>query len=99
MHWVAVQPDQQGKGLGKAAVLKTLEIMKALDPGKPILLHTQTWSHKAIRIYLRAGFRPIRRYGLIGRERCLFPEACSVLRGVFEPQTFRLFLEEAVCWH
>lgn len=98
VHWVAVQPDQQGRGLGKAVVLKTLELMGTLDPGKPILLHTQTWSHMAVRIYLRAGFRPIRN-GLVGRERSHFPEACAILRRVFEPRTFRLFSEEAVYLH
>jgi GNAT superfamily N-acetyltransferase len=56
-HWLAVSPDQQGKGLGKAMAAKVVERMIQIEGDRPIYLHTQTWSHKAIGIYEALGFR------------------------------------------
>ena len=56
LHWVAVHPDYQGAGLGKAIIQKTLKIFSEIDRGKSVMLHTQTWSHKAVKIYSDLGF-------------------------------------------
>lgn len=56
LHWVAVKPEYQGKGLGKALVTAAVQRMIALEGDVDIYLHTQTWSYKAINIYLDAGF-------------------------------------------
>jgi GNAT superfamily N-acetyltransferase len=56
IHWVAVKPTHQGKGLGKAVVAEIIRRMIEIEGDRDIYLHTQTWSHKAIKIYQKAGF-------------------------------------------
>lgn len=60
LHWVAVCPEYQGMGLGKAVVQKALTVFQELEPGRDIYLGTQTWSHVAIRVYYKLGFRLVR---------------------------------------
>ena len=56
VHWVAVMPNYQDMGLGKAIVGKTMQMLLEIEGDQDFYLHTQTWSHKAIRIYEKAGF-------------------------------------------
>jgi GNAT superfamily N-acetyltransferase len=56
VHWVAVKPGYQGCGLGKALVAETLRVHHALGNHGAIYLTTQTYSHKAIRLYRALGF-------------------------------------------
>lgn len=56
VHWVAVKPGYQGKGLAKAMMTRTLKLLQNLEITSPIYLHTQTWSHPAIRLYQTLGF-------------------------------------------
>lgn len=56
VHWVAIKPAYQGKGLSKPLASKVLQVLQDLEKTSPIVLHTQTWSHIAIRLYERFGF-------------------------------------------
>ncbi|GAA3402537.1 GNAT family N-acetyltransferase [Paenibacillus hodogayensis] len=56
MHWVAVKPRYQGLGLGKAIIARGVRLMTELEGDCVMYIPTQTWSHKAIRLYLWAGF-------------------------------------------
>lgn len=56
LHWLAVKPEFQGRGLGRALVSHCLQILNRVEGNRAVFLHTQTWSHRAIAIYLRAGF-------------------------------------------
>ena len=56
LQWLAVLPDYQGRGLGKALVSYCLARLVTLEGDRDIFLHMQTWSHRAIAIYLKAGF-------------------------------------------
>jgi len=56
LHWVAVCPEYQGLGIGKAVTQKVLQIFREIEPDEPVWLHTQTWSPVAIKLYLRLGF-------------------------------------------
>ena len=56
LHWVAVRPEYQGKGLGRSITQKAINVFCSLEPGKPVWLHTQTWSHPAIKLYHSLGF-------------------------------------------
>ena len=56
LHWVAVDPEHQGLGLGKAIIARIIELMIELDGDADFFLHTQTWSHRAVKIYLMNGF-------------------------------------------
>jgi ribosomal protein S18 acetylase RimI-like enzyme len=56
IHWFAVKKEYQRLGLGKALVSECLNRLLLIEGDKDIFLHTQTWSYKAIGIYLKAGF-------------------------------------------
>ncbi len=55
LHWFGVRPKYQGLGLGKALLNKTMRFFEEAN-AYPVYLHTQTWSHKAIWLYIAAGF-------------------------------------------
>ena len=60
LHWVAVCPEYQGIGIGKCITIKALNVLRALEPDIPVWLHTQTWSHTAVRLYHSLGFNMVR---------------------------------------
>ena len=60
LHWVAVRPEYQSLGIGKALTQQALINFKKLEPNNPVWLHTQTWSHVAIRLYHHLGFNLIK---------------------------------------
>lgn len=57
LDWVAVCPEYQGLGLGRAAASYATRLFLTLSPGHEVLLHTQTWSHKAVVMYHHMGYR------------------------------------------
>jgi ribosomal protein S18 acetylase RimI-like enzyme len=57
LHWVAVKPEFQGLGLGRPLINYGIKTLIELDGNDDIYVHTQTWSHTAIAIYLKEGFR------------------------------------------
>lgn len=58
VHWVAVHPDHQGKGLAKCMIARMLQLYKELGCETPIYLTTQTKTYRAVRIYHQMGFAP-----------------------------------------
>jgi len=56
--WVGVDPRYQGLGIGKAIIARAIGLLAELDGEVPLFLKTQTWSYKAIGIYLACGFEP-----------------------------------------
>lgn len=63
LHWVSADPSCQGKGLGKAVTIQALQTLAGQEPGQYVYLHTQTWSHKAVALYLSLGFRLVKAGG------------------------------------
>ena len=57
VDWLGVKRAYQGKKLGKSLILKTLKCARGLGYDK-ILLHTQTHTWLAAKIYLDLGFEP-----------------------------------------
>ncbi len=96
VHWVSVHPEHQGKGLGRAVMARVLQLFEVLEPGRPIMLHTQTWSHIAVRMYLSLGFRPLADVSPIA-PRSELPDAIEVLRSVMSEEELRRFSDCAVC--
>ena len=80
IHWLAVLPQQQGRGLGTSLVWECLGRLRGLEGDQAVFLHTQTWSHPAIKVYLRAGFRIVRE--AFGEYRNDHDQAVAVLRQV-----------------
>lgn len=60
IHWLAVRKECQGLGLGKALIFESLRNLISLEGDKDIWIHTQTWSHQAIGLYLKAGFELVK---------------------------------------
>ena len=58
LHWVGTDPQYQGLGLGKAIISRATEVFVELEGDVEIFLKTQTWSYKAINIYLACGYEP-----------------------------------------
>lgn len=58
VHWVAVHPDHQSKGLAKCMVARMLTLCQEFSCDTPIYLTSQTKSYRAIRIYSQMGFAP-----------------------------------------
>ena len=56
IHWVGVKKEFQGLGLGKALVYEGMRRMIEVEGDRDYFLHTQTWSYKAINIYIKAGY-------------------------------------------
>jgi GNAT superfamily N-acetyltransferase len=56
LHWVSVKPEFQGLGLGKAITSKATRLLLEISGDVDFFLSTQTWSHKAVRIYEKLGW-------------------------------------------
>jgi GNAT superfamily N-acetyltransferase len=82
LHWVAVKPAFQGKGLGKAIIACTVHLLLEIEGDRDFYLHTQTWSHKAIALYERAGFAITDEPGLGDYPNDRYAEAVSLLRKI-----------------
>ena len=57
VHWVSVKKEYQGKHLSKPLLSETLKLMANLGH-KKTLLHTQTHTWLAAKVYLDMGFEP-----------------------------------------
>ncbi|MGI6199835.1 MAG: GNAT family N-acetyltransferase [Christensenellales bacterium] len=58
VHFVAVRPDCQGRGLAQGLLTAVLDLAEDLGCGRELYLTTQTWSWPAVRLYRRYGFVP-----------------------------------------
>lgn len=79
LYWVAVRPEYQGFGLGKAVVFECMRRLVTIEGDRTTYLHTQTWSYKAINIYREAGFAITREKGLGGYKNRGYRRALRLL--------------------
>ena len=96
VHWICNDPAHQGKGIGKAIVLWAVNRLKELEPGLDAYLDTQTWSHKAIGMYLRLGFHPVRESHPVLRHINEFSATAEILRDVVPGAVMAMFEDRAV---
>ena len=94
VHALGCRPEFQGKGLGKAVAVKMLESFYELEQDKEVWLDTQTWSYKAIGLYIDLGFIPLKKdvYNSTKNE---YEQAVPILREHMEKELFRRFIEIA----
>jgi GNAT superfamily N-acetyltransferase len=57
VHWVAIRPQEQGRGLSRPLLSATCELLRELGHRRTFLT-TSTARLAALRLYLRFGFRP-----------------------------------------
>jgi len=79
LHWVSVDPRYQGLGLGKSVSSRITEMLLELYGDKDFYLSTQTWSHTAIRIYKKCGYKPTDEKILYGKEKKDYKKALKIL--------------------
>ena len=79
LHWVAVDPQYQGLGLGKAVVARAVGLLAELEGDADFFLHTQTWSYKAIGIYKANGFLPTKERALYTNRKNNYRKAMRIL--------------------
>jgi len=95
LHWVAVDPAEQGRGIGRAVCAQALRCWQGR--GQDVWLTTQTWSHVAVGLYHSLGFRlstdAAFRYDAVENGRLLvrespneYAEAVAVLEQVMDPE-------------
>lgn len=80
VHWIAVRPEYQGKGLAKALFAEGMKLACSIEGDRDMYLHTQTWSWKAVRLYLKAGFHFTEEKGVGGYANDKCQQAISILK-------------------
>lgn len=88
LHWLAVLPDYQKYGIGKALVEKVLYTFQQVD-SRPVYLVTQTSSHRAICLYMKEGFYPV---VYSDSSRADYEQAVKVLKGVMRQDYYEEFV-------
>ena len=96
VHWICNDPAHQGKGIGRAIVLWAVNRLKELEPGLDAYLDTQTWSHKAIGLYLRLGFHPVRESHPVLRHINEYRATAEILRDMLPGTVMEMFMEQSV---
>ena len=84
VHWVAVKPAHQGLGIGKALIARVVDRMIEIEGDRVFYLHTQTWSHRAVRLYQRAGFCITDEKNIQGCANTRTAEAAAILKALGE---------------
>ena len=80
LHWVAVDAEYLGLGLGKAIVSRVTQLLKEVEGDVDFYLSTQTWSYKAIDIYKKCGYNPTDEKALYpGRIKRDYKKAIKIL--------------------
>lgn len=95
LHWVSVHPDYQGLQLGKSVVSKAMSVFKELEPGKDVMLHTQTWSYPAIVLYHKLGFFLCKEETMGHGENDFNNGTREVLKSVIKEPVFSKLMAEA----
>ncbi len=93
LHWLAVKPEYQHHGLGRALISRVMALFETTS-GFPVYLHTQTWSHRAVLLYRQLGFCLLKeeRFARYGND---FDEAMAILRPVLSHEQYADLLNSA----
>ena len=94
VHALCCLPEYQSRSLGKAVALRMMSTFYRLMPGREVWLDTQTWSYRAIGLYLDMGFAPMKT-AVFNEARNEFAAAASVLREKMRADKYRQFLDMA----
>jgi len=93
LHWLVVDENYQGKGLGKALCIKAMNLFASRDQ-LPVYIHTQPWSYKAIMLYLSIGFI-IQKKDSFSQYDNQYLQAMDILQKVVSKQQFNKMLESS----
>ena len=99
LHWVAVCPEYQGLGLGKAVSQKAINVCAAILPDEPMWLRTQTHSHRAVLMYHKLGFNMVKNKIPLDEEFSYAEDyngAIEILTEIFRPEEINALQETAL---
>ena len=94
LHWLAVKPEFQRKGLARVLVQTIMQIFDDLGE-YPVYLHTQTWSHAAVLLYCHEGFKVLKTDSFNDYEN-QYSSAMAILKGVVSPENYSFLLKNSV---
>lgn len=86
LHWLIVDETDQGKGLGRALCRAAMNLF-FLNDQKPIYIHTQPWSYKAIFLYLSLGFR-LQKHDTFGSYTNQYQEVMDTLKNIVTEEQY-----------
>ena len=93
LHWLITKEAYQGRGIGSALIAAALNIYEQ-ENAFPVYLHTQPWSHQAVRLYHKFGFRLMKRESFAGYEN-QYALAVPVLARYIDPECMRELMEQS----
>ena len=91
LHWLVVDEEYHGRGLGKALCYATMNIFKE-QKNLPVYIHTQPWSWKAIFLYLSIGFK-LQKTDTFSHYENEYYKAMTALKQVVTSTQFELLQE------
>lgn len=83
VSYVAIMPEYQGRGLSNALISEILKRSVTIEGDRNIYLHTQTWSHRAIRLYQKFGFYITDEPDLYKYKNDQYEEATALLNEIY----------------
>jgi ribosomal protein S18 acetylase RimI-like enzyme len=76
-------PEYQGRGLSKALISYLMNMAVEIEGDRDFYLHTQTWSHRAIKLYEKFGFEITEEPNLFKYRNDEYEEAREVLKEIY----------------
>ncbi len=93
LHWLVVQEQYQGIGLGRVLSAAVMNIFAGRN-AFPVYIHTQPWSWKAILLYLSLGFK-IQKTDTFSHYENEYEKAMTELRKIMTQEQYRLLQQSA----
>ena len=86
LHWLIVDEQFQGQGLGHV-LCQTVMNAFFKENNKPVYLHTQPWSYKAIFLYTKLGFK-LEKFDSFPPHKNEYNRAMAVLKNIVTPMQY-----------
>ena len=93
LHWLVVQEQYQGLGLGKALCTAAMNIY-AQHGAFPVYIHTQPWSWKAILLYRSLGFK-LQKTDTFSHYENEYDKAIAELRKTVTAEQYELLIQSS----
>ncbi|MCQ2431135.1 MAG: GNAT family N-acetyltransferase [Clostridia bacterium] len=90
LHWLILDENYHGKGLGRALSTETMNRFYALG-AKQVYIHTQPWSYPAIFLYISQGFR-LKADDTFSHYENQVPKALETLRGFLDESQMQVIM-------
>ena len=93
LHWLVVEEQYQGIGLGRALCAAVMNIFAECN-AFPVYIHTQPWSWKAILLYLSMGFE-LQKTDTFSHYENEYEKAITELGKIMTKEQYGLLLQSA----